>query len=157
VRRTFTLLLTTAFLTTTCLAQTGDWAAVEGLGQGTDITIKTKQGRSYRGEVDSVAVDHLTFWSQERDFPGRRLVRRDIARTDVKQVRLNHRWWSVAAGAGIGAGIGMGIGAAVDASYSSNEDRGLLGPVLGLLGAAIGAGIAKSHPFIKGKSIYVAP
>jgi hypothetical protein len=157
MRNSFCLLLTMAILTSTCLAQTGDWAAVEGLAQGTDISIKTKQGRNYRGEVDSVAVNRLTLWSQEHDFPGRKLVRREIARADVKSVRPNHPWISIAAGAGIGAGIGIGIGSAVDAHYPNNEDRGLLGEVLGILGAAIGAGIAKSHPFIKGKAIYVAP
>ena len=156
MRKTVALLLAITFLTTACLGQVGDWAAVEGLAPGTDISIKT-QGRTYRGEVVSVAVDHLTLWSQERDFPGRKLVRREIARADVKQIRLNHQWLSVAAGAGMGAGIGVGIGAAVDSHYPSNEDRGVVGVVLGLLGAAIGAGIAKSRPFIKGKSIYVAP
>lgn len=157
MRKTFTLLLTMAFLTSACAAQTGDWAAVEGLAPGTDISIKTRQGRNYRGEVDSVDPYQLVLWSQERAFPGRKLVRREIARADVKQVRMNHPWISMAAGAGIGAGLGIGIGAAVDAHYPSNEDRGLLGVVLGFLGAAIGAGVAKSHPFIKGRSIYVAP
>jgi len=58
---------------------------------------------------------------------------------------------------GIGAGIGVGIGAAVDAHYPSDEEHGVLGVILGFMGAGIGAVIAKSHPFIKGKAIYLAP
>lgn len=157
MRSLVTLVLIVAIFVTSALAQTGDWAAVEGLPSGADISIKTKQGSKYQGNLDSVTPELLILWSQERDFPGRKFVRREIPRADVKQVRLNRRLASVAAGAAIGAGIGVGVGAIADSQARSNEDNGLIGFVLGLLGALIGAGIAKSHPFIKGKTIYLAP
>lgn len=157
MRSFVTLFLAVSLLVSSATAQSGDWAAVEGLASGTDVSVKTKQGKKYQGEVDSANSERLIIWSQERDFPGRKIVRREVARAEIKQIKLNHRLTSIAAGAAIGAGIGVGIGAAVDSQYSSNEDRGLLGVVLGLLGAAIGAGIAKSHPFLKGKTIYLAP
>jgi len=156
MRRCLTFILVLALTVSSASAQSGDWAAVEGLSNSADISIKTKQGKKLQGDFDSANPERIVIWSQERAFPGRKIVRREIARNNVKEVRLNRRFVSAAAGAAIGVGVGVGVGAAVDSQYSSNEDRGLLGAVLGILGAAIGAGIGKTHPFIKGKLIYVA-
>jgi hypothetical protein len=156
--RTFvSLLLVIACCVTSAAAQSGDWAAVEGLAPGTDISLKTTRGQKLQGELDSVTTDHLTIWSQERDFPGHKTVRREFSRSDVKQIWVNHRVGSVLAGAAIGTGVGVGIGVAIDAQSRNNEDRSIAGVVFGLLGGAIGAGIAKYHPFLKGKTIYLAP
>jgi hypothetical protein len=156
--RTFvSLLLVIVFIVTSTAAQSGDWAAVEGLAPGTDISLRTTRGQKLQGELDSVAPDRLVIWSQERDFPGAKIVRRELPRGDVKRIRLNHRVGSMLAGAAIGIGVGVGMGAAIDTQSRSNEDRGIASVVFGLLGAAIGAGIAKYHPFLKGKTIYLAP
>jgi hypothetical protein len=157
MRSFVTCVLAVSLLITSAPAQSGDWASVESLAPGTDISVTTARGRKCQGEFDSATPERLILWSQERDFPGRKLVRREIPRVEIKQVRLNHRVASVAAGAAIGAGLGIGIGAAIDSQYRSNEDRGLLSVVLGLLGGAMGAAIAKTHPFIKGKIIYRVP
>ncbi len=144
-------------LTLSSAAQTGDWAAVEGLVWGTDISVKTKQGKKLQGSFESASPNRIVVEANERAFPGRKVVRREIGRDEVKEVRLNRRGASALAGAAIGLGVGIGIGVAVDAPYPNHEDRGLIAGTLGALGGLIGAGIGKTHPSVKGKLIYVAP
>jgi hypothetical protein len=138
-------------------SQAGDWATIKGLNIGDDIWIKTKQGKKYQGQFDSADPEKVILWSNERSFPGRVVVKREIARIDVQEVKRIHRWVSTGVGATIGAGIGVGLGAAIDARARSNEDTGIAGVVFGLLGGALGALLAKTHPFIKSASIYTAP
>jgi len=138
-------------------AQTGDWAAIEGLQSGADIYVKTIKGRKLQGQVESTDPERLVIWSQERGFPGRAIVMRQISRADVKQVRLNRRGASAVAGAAIGAGIGVGLGVAADAPSKDHEARSVVSLVFGALGAGLGAAIAKSHPFLHGPVSYEAP
>lgn len=149
-------LLVCVFTGTSC-AQTGNWAAVEGLRTGTEIAVRTVTGEKFHGRFEVADPDHLVLWSDERSFPGRMTVRRELSRSKVKQVRLNRRVASMAAGAAIGAGIGAGLGVAVDAPSKDHEARGLVSFVFGALGAGLGAAIANSHPFLHGPVIYEAP
>lgn len=158
-RPCFVLLLALALVCQSSFAQAslGDWQNVRNLGVESDISVKTKAGDKYHGELVGTTIDSLTLDSDERGFPGRVTKRRELHREDVREVRFVRPGASLLAGAAIGAGLGAGIGAGVDSTARSNEDRGLLTAVLALLGGLIGAGVAHHYPFIKGKKIYVAP
>jgi hypothetical protein len=144
-------------LVSAAFAQSTGWSAVQALPAGEDISVETKSGENFQGSVIAVDDRQITIWSRERNFPGRKLVRRDIPREVVRRVRTNHRLLSALTGAGIGIAAGVAIGAAVDARARSNEDNGVLGAALGLLIGAGGALLGKTHPFIHGKTPYQAP
>ena len=156
-KRFVSVVLCVVSLISSAAAQPHDWSAVQRLAYGRDIWIETRQGEKYHGNLVTVGDNEIVIWSDEPDFPGRRLVERSIRRDDVKCVRLNHRVWSQIVGAAIGLGAGVAIGAAIDAHARSNEDNGVVGVVMGLLMGTGGAAIGKSHPFIRGKVIYQAP
>jgi len=157
MRSLVALVLTITVFVTNAVAQSGDWAAVEGLKSEADISVQTLSGETYQGNFDSATPELLVLWSQERDFPSRKLVRREIPRQQVKKVRIVHRVGSVVAGSAIGAGIGASIGVIADSQMRNHEDRGLVAFVLGALGAGLGAAISKARPFIKGRVIYIVP
>lgn len=138
-------------------AQTGNWAAVEGLRTGADISVRTMKGEKFHGRFDVADPVRLVLWSDERSFPGRVTVRRELFRGSVMQVRLERRAASIAAGAAIGAGVGVGLGVAVDAPSKNHDARGVVSFVFGVLGAGLGAAIGKTHPFLHGPVIYEAP
>ena len=133
----------------------GDWGSVQNLTLDSAISVKTKTGGKYHGELVNVTSESLTINSDERGFPGRVTRRRELRRENIQEVRFLAPMASVLAGAAIGAGVGAGIGAGVESAAKSNEDRGLLTGVLAILGLVIGAGIAHHYPFVKGKLIYV--
>ena len=133
----------------------GDWTRVQNLTLDSAISVKTKTGGKYHGELVNVTSESLAINSDERGFPGRVTKRRELRREDIQEVRFLAPMASVLAGAGIGAGVGAGIGAGVESAAKSNEDRGLLTGVLAVLGLVLGAGIARHYPFVKGKLIYV--
>jgi hypothetical protein len=156
--RCFVLWLVLALASQSSFAQAGlgDWTRVQNLTLDSAISVKTKRGGKYHGELVNVTPESLTINSDERGFPGRVTRRRELRREDIQEVRFLAPMASVLAGAAIGAGVGAGIGAGVESAAKSNEDRGLLTGVLAILGLVIGAGIAHHYPFVKGKLIYVA-
>jgi len=141
------------------LAQTlpGDWTNVQNLPPDTAISVKTRAGAKYHGELIRVTGDSLTLASDERGTPGRTIRSRELNRQEIREVRLVAPATSMLAGAAIGAGVGAGIGAGIDATAKSKEDRGVITIVLAFLGAGIGIAIAHHYPFVKGKRVYVAP
>jgi hypothetical protein len=155
--RCLVVLLAMVLACQSSFAQTnpGDWQSVRNLAVDSNISVKTKAGEKYHGDLVDVTADSLALDSDERGFPGRVTTRRELRRDQVQEVRMVRAAASLLAGAAIGAGLGAGIGAGVESTARSNEGRGLLTAVLAILGAAIGAGIAHHYPFIKGKKIYV--
>jgi hypothetical protein len=133
----------------------GDWTSVQSLTLDSAISVKTKRGGKYHGELVNVTSESLTINSDERGFPGRVTRRRELRREDIQEVRFLAPMASVLAGAAIGTGVGAGIGAGLESTAKSNEDRGLLTGVMAILGLVIGAGIAHHYPYVKGKLIYV--
>jgi hypothetical protein len=156
--RCLILLVALALMCQSSFAQTslGDWQSVRNLAADSNISVRTKAGEKFHGDLVNVTTDALTLDSDERGFPGRVTTRRELRRDQVQVVRLVRPTASLLGGAAIGAGVGAGIGAGVESSSRSNEDRGLLTAVLAILGTAIGTGIAHHYPFIRGKKIYVA-
>ena len=155
--RCFVLWLVLALASQSSFAQAGlgDWQNVRNLAVDSNISVKTKAGEKYHGDLVNVTTDSLTLDSDERGFPGRVTRRRELRREDIQEVRFLAAMASVLAGAAIGAGVGAGIGAGLESAAKSNEDRGLLTGVMAILGLVIGAGIARHYPFVKGKLIYV--
>jgi hypothetical protein len=156
-RRCFAVWLMLVLASQSSFAQAGlgDWTNVQNLTPDSAISVKTKRGEKYHGELVNVAEESLTINSDERGFPGRVTRSRELRREDIQEVRLLAPMTSVLAGAAIGAGVGAGIGAGLESRAKSNEDRGLLTGVLATLGLVIGGGIAHHYPFVKGKRIYV--
>jgi hypothetical protein len=134
-----------------------DWTRVQILPIETAVSIKTKSGMKYHGELADATADELAIDSDEPAFPGRAIRRRQFKREDVREVRLVAPRTSVLAGTGIGGAVGAGVGVGLDATAKSHEYRGLMALLMGALGAGIGAAVALHHPFVKGKKIYAAP
>jgi hypothetical protein len=131
-----------------------DWKNVQALTSGSGISIKTKAGKKYHGELVSVAPSSLLIEADEPAFPGRVIRQRELRREDIREVRLLAPVASILAGGAIGAGLGAGIGAGLESTARSNEDRGLLTAILAFLGAALGVAIAHHNPIVKGKKVY---
>jgi hypothetical protein len=131
-----------------------DWKSVQTLAPGSGISVKTKAGKKYHGELVSVFPDSLLIEADEPAFPGRVKRQRELRQEDIREVRLLAPVASTLAGGAIGAGLGAGIGAGLESTSRSNEDRGLITVILAFLGAAIGAAIAFHSPIVKGKKVY---
>jgi hypothetical protein len=131
-----------------------DWTSLETLPPDCAVTVRTRTGGKYHGELVRVSTDALALDSDEKASPGRAVRRREFRREEIQEVRLLAPTTSIIAGAAIGAGAGAGLGIGLDATAKSHEYRGLIAGVLALLGAGIGAAIAHHNPFIKGRVVY---
>jgi hypothetical protein len=129
-----------------------DWANVEKLKSGTKVTVSTKKGREFTGEMRRSTDDSL-FVEVGLPVHGTRII--SLAREEIAQVRI---WKSRVVlqilGAAIGMGAGIAIGSAFDHPFS--DDPGLAkllgGGLGGLAGAAVGGRIPR-----KSKRVYLAP
>lgn len=131
----------------TCQAQTGSWAAVESLSEGTSISVQTvhrSQCRFLSATEDSLACE------QELALHGvARIVTFD--RRSIQEVRLEHPAASALLGGAIGAGAGVGIGSiGGNNTYTPGARKFIGGAILGGFGAWIGG---ETH-IIHGKVIY---
>ena len=136
--------------------QLSDWQNVMNLSINTDVSIKTKQ-KTYQGLINKVELDSLQLYSSEPAMPGRKWVYRILMRNEILEIRMNRRTISGIVGGAIGAGIGVSTGAIIESQSRSNENKGLLTAILGIVPGLIGSAIGHSHPFIKGKTIYKSP
>lgn len=87
----------------------GDWTSMQNLTLDSAISVKTKKGEKYYGELVNVTPESLRINSDERGFPGRVTRRRELRREDSRQVLFLAPMASVLAGAAIGAGVRAGI------------------------------------------------
>jgi small nuclear ribonucleoprotein (snRNP)-like protein len=148
-------LLTIALICSSAQAKTNpsDWGNVQKLSIGSKITVSTKKGERYEGELRQVDNDTLTLLVR-MSRSARQAV--EIRRDDVSEVRKpKSRALSTLLGAGIGLGVGIGVGAGVDAR-SSGEDPNLGKLIFGFLGVLAGTAVGSAFQ-LKGKKIYVAP
>jgi hypothetical protein len=134
-----------------------DWMAVTALRSGERLAIKTKDGKSYKGQFDHASDSSLTLMlnSKPTDF-GRYTVvsvARVIGRVAVPTL----------IGAAIGAGAGAGIGAATTGDCNGGFDiicgRGGGAGAGAVVGLAVGAAAGFAVGMIKRKQvvIYTAP
>jgi hypothetical protein len=129
------------------------WQLVRNLPAHAAITVRTKAGASFHGEVVNVTTDALLLNTDERGSPGRIAAQRTLAQSDIQEIRTYRRCASILAGAGIGAAVGAAVGSAAN----SKEDGALAAVALGVLGGALGALIGRHAVIVKGEKIYTAP
>lgn len=159
-RRTLSVLLCIVVLVSegaSAQSDVHDWRNVQNLAPGTEVWVKTAQGRitaRVRRADDTTFVlytSHQVFFAtveQEHVFN----------RTDVREVRLGKGSLSKLAGAAIGAGVGAGIGLGIESQQKNKiEDGHLVSILLGFFGAAIGVAVGGKAGIVKGAKIYVAP
>lgn len=116
-------------------AQSSDWGVVKYLAAGQKVEVKTTDGKTYVGKVQSITDDDLRIGKSEL-----------IQKRDVERVRLRssgHHGRNALIGLGVGAGIGAVFGAGScggkDAWFSRGECAAVTAPLFGGLGAGIGA------------------
>jgi hypothetical protein len=101
-------LLLLAFAVTAAAAST-DWAAVKSLTVGGEIKVSAADGKSFRGQLQSVTDESLVILAAN--------TQQSLPRAQVLKITTrgdSHRKRNALIGLGIGAGAGLGIGAGVD-------------------------------------------
>ena len=132
----------------------GDWANVQSVAPGDEVSVKLKDGHSFRGRFSSASDSELVILRKKKQQP--------IARNTIAQVfRLERRAEKAkyaAIGAGIGAAAGGTIGGVKAASGSSSDDG-----IYTLVGLIFGTGFGALGGFLFGAAkrkhvlIYQAP
>lgn len=147
-------------MTTAATAQTDlhDWNNVRNIPVGSDVWVKAPGG-NVSGTFLSADNDGLRIepWRHKTWF-SRRVRSRTMARSDVRQIRFNHRAVSALAGTAIGVGLGVAAGAGLDAQYPDHAEEGHIAAALfGFFGGLFGELIGERTSFIRGETIYLAP
>ena len=130
----FTLLIVLA--AGTAAAQ---WTNVKNLAIGQEIRISLADGRSFRGEVQSVADDSLVIAAANNQQALERAQIRKIATKGE-----SHRLRNTLIGLGVGAGAGLAFGAGTDSGCSphcflgNNIGKEILTPLGAIVGTIIG-------------------
>lgn len=141
----------------------GDWRAIEALHPGTPISVKTDSLYLLcyfeHATAEELVCEPLAPGFLRTPPPGRYPFPHPYPRTQaeyvfkralVQEVRLEH---SEAANELIGIGIGGGIGAGAGAArFDQARAGGAL--IFGVVGAAIGRAVSRTHPLFHRKVIY---
>jgi hypothetical protein len=138
-------LLVLLAVTSGALTQSGDWQVLQGIPSGTKIKILLRHERTFgHCQLEAVANDWLGCYFKA-------LGSRRYPRNEIREVRLGRH--SARTGLAIGAGAGAILGATHGSGGGSSRVLGviILVPVLGGLGAGVGA---IADPFIDGKTVY---
>ena len=132
----------------------GDWAAVQSVAPGHEVSVKLKDGHKVRGRFSSANDSELVILRKNKQ--------QSIARNTIAQVHRRERRAEkakyAAIGAAIGAAAGGGIGGAKAASGSSSDDG-----IYTLVGLVFGTGFGALGGFLWGAAkrkhvlIYQAP
>jgi hypothetical protein len=131
-------LLLLAFAVTA--AADANWATVKSLTIGGEIKVSSVDGKSFRGQVQSVTDESLVILAANTQ---QSLPRAQVLKVSTKGE--SHRKRNAFIGLGIGAGAGLGIGAAVDGTCKGfcigprDIGKAVLTPLGALLGTIIGA------------------
>jgi hypothetical protein len=140
-----------------------DWRAVQGLNPGTAISVKTYSLNRLcyfeRATAEELVCEPLAPgflrtppgpYPFPYPYPSGRPAEYVFRRTVIQEVRLEH---SEATNELIGIGIGGGIGAALGAArFDQARAGGAL--ILGIVGAAIGRALGRTHPLFHCQVIY---
>jgi hypothetical protein len=100
-------LLLLAFAVTA--AADANWATVKSLTIGGEVKVSSADGKSYRGQLQSVTDESLVILAAN--------TQQSLPRAQVLKIATkgeSHRKRNALIGLGIGAGAGLGIGAGVD-------------------------------------------
>ena len=144
IRLRFLYAVATAFmLVSMCIAQSGDWSAVQALAPGEQIKVAVQNGSFLRGRFQSASDRGLVVSVGDGQET---IVRESIRNVAVRG--KSHRGRNALVGAAIGAGAGLGMGVAIDSCSKStslcttgNKGKAILTPAIAAIGAAIGAAL----------------
>jgi len=93
----------------TLAAADADWAKVKSLTIGGEIKVSAADGKSFRGQLQSVTDGSLVILAANTQ---QSLPRAQVLKISVKGD--SHRKRNALIGLGVGAGAGLGIGAGID-------------------------------------------
>lgn len=146
--RIFTSLLVFTLLASGARAQTGDWQAVVSLPLGARISVLT------RHRIPCILVrvndDELVCAPVHRPWFGSDTITFDRQR--VREIRLSPPdGTNELLGAAIGGGAGAALGAA---RFDCMGCRSAGAFIFGMVGAVVGAKVAKHAPIVQGKLVY---
>ncbi len=122
-----------------CAQSKTDWASLSKLAAREQIKVSMSDGKSYRGEFQSVTADSLAMVAAA--------TQQSLPHTQVTRVSVkgdSHRGRNALIGLGVGAAGGLAIGAAGDAQCSrdcflgGNIGKAVLTPIGAIAGAIIG-------------------
>src|ERR1700730_10196106 len=124
-----------------CGAENPAWNNLKQLSSGQQVRVVLNSKKSFKGQFQSVTDDAVIIRTNGVD--------QTLSRSSVERVSLRHpghRGRHALIGAGIGAGAGLGTGAAIvnnctrlSIVCTGNRGKAILTPVVGLIGAGIGA------------------
>jgi len=149
ITRIASLYLAALFLTSSAIAQTGDWQAVQNLPGGTPLKVKLKHGHTFGHCEFMGATDDML----RCEFPGLRYRSAHYRRSNIKGIYLVHN--ARAIGFGVGAVSGVIIGAAATPGPAAGRELFAVidGTLLGGVGFFIGSAV---DPFFHGKAVYLS-
>jgi len=117
-----------------------DWASLNKLAAGEPIRVSMTDGKSYKGEFQSVSADSLVMVAAS--------TQQSLAHAQVAKVSLkgeSHRGRNTLIGLGVGAAGGLAIGAGADAACSrdcflgNNIGKAIFTPLGAIIGTIVGA------------------
>lgn len=132
----------------------GDWASVQSVAPGDEVSIKLKDGHKVRGRFSSASDSELTILRKNKQQPIAKNTIAQVYRLERKAEKAKY----AAIGAGIGAAAGGTIGGVKAASGSSSDDG-----IYTLVGLVFGTGFGALGGFLFGAAkrkhvlIYQAP
>ena len=120
-----------------------NWASVKTLTVGGEIKVSASDGKSFRGQLQSVTDESLVMLAAN--------TQQSLPRAQVLKIWTkgeSHRKRNTLIGLGIGAGAGLGVGVGVDhqCGYSCFISNNLGKAVFTPLGALIGTIIGVAWP-----------
>ena len=117
-----------------------NWASVKSLTIGGEIKVSAADGKSFRGQLQTVTDDSLVMLAAN--------TQQSLPRAQVLKIWTkgeSHRKRNTLIGLGIGAGAGLGIGVGVDHQcgggscfISDNLGKAVFTPLGALIGTIIG-------------------
>lgn len=111
---------------------TGGWESVTSLPQGSELTVKLKDGKTVKGRFTGATDAALTLTGKDGAVS---LNRADIV--TVRQLTPKSGGKSALLGAALGAGVGVAAGVGIKGN-NSTKSAGIV-PVIAGVGAGIGA------------------
>jgi hypothetical protein len=121
-------------------AADANWASVKSLTIGAEIKVSSADGKSFRGQLQSVNDESLVILAAN--------TQQSVPRAQVSKVATkgeSHRKRNTFIGLGVGAGAGLGIGAGLDHGceprgcfISNNIGKAIFTPLGALIGTIIG-------------------
>lgn len=122
-------------------AANANWATVKSLTVGGEIKVSSADGKSFRGQLQSVTDESLVILAAN--------TQQSLPRAQVLKISTkgdSHRKRNALIGLGIGAGGGLGIGAGLDQSCNStgwlfrcnNAGKAIFTPIGAIIGTIIG-------------------